>query len=1055
MTMHRERTFEDEVVAHLTAHGWLEGRSDGYDRELALYPEDVLGWLTDTQPTELAKLGRLHNGDTARVILTRLAAMLDKEGTLAVLRHGFKHVNARFAMCQFQPAQGLNPTTLARYGHVRCRVVRQLRYSVNQANDALDLALFVNGVPIATAELKTDLTQNVRDAIGQYRHDRPPRDPATNRDEPLLQFKRRALVHFAVSTDEVWMTTRLEGKDSRFLPFNLGNDGGEGNPPNPDGYRTAYLWERVLERASLLDILANFAHLEQTPAEDAHGRTVLKEALIFPRYHQLDAVRALVGAARAAGTGQRYLIQHSAGSGKSNTIAWLAHRLASLHNAQDAKVFDSVIVVTDRTVLDAQLQETIFQFEHKTGVVVRIKDTGVKTEQLVAALIARAPIIILTLQTFPAFLSFLREVQGKSAEALADYFQRTGKKARTPDEIQALTQLHHTRFAIIADEAHSSQSGSASTALTAALAAEVAQEGGEVSTEDVLLAEMEQRVTHPNVSFFAFTATPKAKTLLRFGRCPDPSRPPADDNLPVAFHVYTMQQAIEERYILDVLQNYTPYKLAFKLAHNGREYDETEVDQAVALKGLLRFVRLHPYNISQKVQLIVEHFRENVQAMLDGHAKAMVVTGSRKEAVRYKLALDAYIHQQSYRDLAALVAFSGEVSDPESGPSAFSEYMMNPGLKGRDIREAFKGDEYQVLIVANKYQTGFDQPLLCAMYVDKRLDGITAVQTLSRLNRTAPGKVTTYILDFVNDPDAILAAFKPYYQRAELASVTDPNLIHTLQGKLDDARIYTPEEIALVVRAWLAPKGTQAALQAALAPMVERFRVRWREAKDAGDNTRLDALDLFRKDLASFVRLYDFLAQIINYGDTDLEQRAICFRLLVPLLATDRLNEDEIDLSGVRLTHYRLKGQEARQLKLKEGDGDYGLKAPGEVGSGEGHDPHLAKLAEIIQQMNDLFEGELSEADMIGLVTHISERMIANPVLAQQAEHNSKEQFALGDFRKIMLDTVVDGLESYQSMAGQVLSNERTREGFAIVLLDIVYAALRERGQGGRANHAP
>lgn len=1044
MTTHRERTFEDEVVAHLTAHGWLEGRSDGYDRELALYPEDVLGWLEETQPAELAKLGRLHHGDTGKVVLKRLAEVLDKEGSLAVLRRGFKHVSARFAMCQFQPAQGLNPTTLARYGKVRCRVVRQLRYSLNEQRDAIDLAFFVNGVPVATVELKTDFTQSVRDAIAQYRHDRPPRDPATNRDEPLLQFKRRALVHFAVSTDEVWMTTRLEGKATRFRPFNLGNDGGAGNPPNPAGYRTSYLWERVLERASLLDILANFLHLEKTEKiekkeiasqepsplsrvrERGTGGEGSSESLIFPRYHQLDAVRALVETARAEGPGQSYLIQHSAGSGKSNSIAWLAHRLASLHDAQDAKCFDSVIVVTDRTVLDAQLQETIYQFEHKTGVVKRVESRGgVKSEQLARALLDRTPIIIVTLQTFPFALQAIRE-QGS---------------------------LRTRRFAVIADEAHSSQTGSAASALSKVLTAEQIQEGEEVSVEDVLLAEMADRAAHPNISFFAFTATPKAKTIMRFGRRPDPNRPPSDDNMPVAFHVYTMQQAIEEGYILDVLQHYTPYRLAFRLAHNGQEYDQAEVDQAAAMKGLMRWVRLHPYNISQKVQIIVEHFRANVQRLLGGHAKAMVVTGSRKEAVRYKLALDAYIRQQGYSDLAALVAFSGEVSDPESGPGPFSEQTMNPGLKGRDIREAFKGDDYQVLIVANKYQTGFDQPLLCAMYVDKRLDGITAVQTLSRLNRTAPGKDTTYVLDFVNDPDEILAAFKPYYRRAELAGVTDPNLLHTLQGKLDDARIYTESEIATFVRVYLDPQGKQAALQAALAPAVERFRVRWRAAKDAQDKKRLDELELFRKDLASFVRLYDFLAQIINYGDTELEQRAIVFRLLLPLLATERLGEDAIDLSGVRLTHYRLRDQGARRLNLKEGGEDFALAPPGEVGSAEGRDPLRAQLAEIIQRMNDLFEGELSEADMIGLVTHISERMIANPTLAQQAQHNSKEQFALGDFPRVMLDEVIGGMDSYQAMIAQVLGNERVRAGFAAVLLDVVYAALRE-GRGQSAGEA-
>lgn len=1013
MTTHRERIFEDEVAEHLGAHGWLLGSSDGYNRELALYPEDVLGWLADTQPQELAKLRRAHNGDSAQVLLTRLAEVLEQEGTLRVLRRGFKHVNARFEMCQFKPAQGLNPTTLERYAKVRCRVVRQLRYSLNKG-DSIDLVFFVNGIPIATAELKTDFTQSVQDAISQYRNDRPARDPQSKRDEPLLAFKKRALVHFAVSTDEVWMSTRLDGKQTVFRPFNMGNDGGAGNPPNPSGYRTAYLWERVLERDSLLNILGNFVHLEHSETRDASGRKHTRESLIFPRYHQWEAVNALVAAARAEGVGQSYLIQHSAGSGKSNSIAWLAHRLASLHDARDQKLFESVIVVTDRTVLDAQLQETIYQFEHKEGVVARVKSEGIKSEQLAKALLERTPIIIVTLQTFPFVL----------------------------EAIQKQTSLKARRFAVIADEAHSSQTGSAAGALSKVLTAEQVQEGEEISSEDVLLAEMEQRAAHPNISYFAFTATPKAKTLMRFGRRPRPDEPDSEDNRPAAFHTYTMQQAIDEAYILDVLQNYTPYKLAFRLAHNGKEYDEVEVDQGAAMQGLMRWVRLHPYNISQKVQIIVEHFRANVQRMLDGHAKAMVVTASRKEAVRYKLAIDSYIREQGYSDLATLVAFSGEVHDPDSGPQPFSESSMNPGLKGRDIREALGSDDYQLLLVANKYQTGFDQPLLCAMYVDKRLDGITAVQTLSRLNRTAPGKTATYVLDFVNDPHDILAAFKPYYKKAELANVTDPNLIHALQAKLDDARIYLEAEIDGFVRAYLDPKRKQAAMQAAIAPAVERFRVRWRAAQDGHNAKQLDELEILRKDLATFVRLYDFLSQIINYGDVELEKRAIFFRHLLPLIETERQSE-AIDLSAVQLTHYRLKNQGQQRLNLKEGAGDYGLDAPSELGSGAGRDPIKAKLAEIIAKMNDLFEGDLSEADLLSYANHISTKMLENPVLEQQAKTNSKEQFALGDFRPAMMDAIVEGLDSYSSMAQQVLSNDRIREGFANVLLDIVYQALR------------
>ena len=1017
MTKHLERTFEDEVVEYLTAQGWLLGTSAGYDRALALYPEDALGWLEATQPNELAKVQRLHPNDAAAVAMRRLAEALDQHGTLQVLRRGFKYVSARFEMCQFKPAQGLNPTTLARYGAVRCRVVRQLRYSTSKPNDALDLAFFVNGIPVATAELKTDFTQSVHDAIAQYRQDRPPRDPTSKQDEPLLQFKQRALVHFAVSTDEVWMTTRLAGKQTVFLPFNVGDDGGKGNPPNPDGYRTAYLWERVLQRDNLLDILGNFIHLEHKESKDDQGRNTTKETLIFPRYHQWDAVLKLIGAARAEGPGQNYLVQHSAGSGKSNSIAWLAHRLASLHDAQDAKVFDSVIVVTDRTVLDSQLQETIAQFEHTVGVIAKIEAKGVKSEQLAKALLDRTPIIIVTLQTF-AFVQKLISEQ-------ASLRQRT--------------------FAVIADEAHSSQTGSASSALTKVLTSEQIAEGEEVSLEDMLVAEIEQRAEHPNVSYFAFTATPKAKTLLRFGRRPRPGELPSDTNLPVAFHTYTMQQAIEEGYILDVLKNYTPYTLAFRLAHNGQEYSDTEVDQAAAMKGLMRWVRLHPYNISQKVQIIVEHFRANVQPLLGGQAKAMVVTGSRKEAVRYKLAMDGYIREQGYVTLATLVAFSGEVTDSTSGPEAFSETSMNPGLKGRDIREAFKTDEYQVLLVANKFQTGFDQPLLCAMYVDKRLDGITAVQTLSRLNRTYPGKTVTYILDFVNDPAAILESFKPYYRYAELANVTDPNSIHTLQSKLDGARIYLESEVEQFVAVYLDPRGKQGQLQAQIAPAVQRFRVRWGAAHEAHEAKAIDELEIFRKDLATFVRLYDFLGQIINYGDTDLEKRAIFFRHLTPLLETEKLAE-AIDLSGVQLTHYRLKTQGDRQLSLKEG-ANVALQSPSAVGTGTGYDPVRALLTAIIQKMNDLFEGELSDADLLGYANHIRDKMLENPLLEQQAKHNSKEQFAMGDFRNALMEAVIGGLDSYQSMATQVLSDQRVREGFASVVLDIVYEALR-----GRAN---
>ncbi len=1021
MIKHRERTFEDEIVEHLTAHGWLLGDPKKYNRELALYPEDVLGWLQDTQPQQVAKVQAPQNGTPDRVVLKRLTDVLDKEGSLHVLRRGFKHISAKFDMCQFRPSQGLNPTTLERYAKVRCRVVRQVHYSLHNEN-SIDLVFFINGIPVATVELKTDFTQSVHDAIKQYRYDRLPKDRGANREEPLLAFKKRSLVHFAVSGDEVYMTTRLEGANTYFLPFNMGSDGGAGNPANPYGYRTAYLWERVLQRDSLLNILGNFVHLERK--ESQNGRGEAKEALIFPRYHQWEAVNKLVEASRREGTGHNYLIQHSAGSGKSNSIAWLAHRLASLHDEGEHKVFDSVIVVTDRTVLDSQLQETIYQFEHKEGVVVRIKSEGVKSEQLIEALRTKAPVIIVTLQTFPFVI----------------------------DEIRKHTSLRDRTFAVIADEAHSSQTGSAASHLTKVLTTEQLREGEEYSAEDLMLAEMEARAEHSNVSYFAFTATPKAKTLLRFGRVPDPDAPAGPGNLPQAFHTYTMQQAIEEGFILDVLQNYTTYKLAFKLAHNGVEYDDEQVDQSRALKTLMRWVRLHPYNISQKVQIIVEHFRLNVQHLLGGNAKAMVVTASRKEALRYKLALDKYIRDQKYRDLQALVAFSGEVSDPDSIPYPVSELSseMNPGLRGRDIRDAFATSEYQVLIVANKFQTGFDQPLLCAMYVDKRLDGIMAVQTLSRLNRTYPGKSATYVLDFVNESEKILEAFKPYYRRAELADVTDPNIIHALQSKLDEPRIYTESEVEAFARLVWDPKSKQKDLHACLAPAVDRFRIRWREAKEQGNKQKLDELEVWRKDLGTFVRLYEFLSQIINYADTELEGRAVFFRGLLSHIKDERQEHEQIDLSAVRLTHYKLKNQGEQHPNLSGSNDSPGLKPPNELGEGATYEPVRAKLSEVIQRMNDLFEGELTEADYLNFVNSVRDKMVENPVLQQQAQANTKEQFALGDFHDAVKRATYATLSSHRSMAKQVLANDDTRDRFAAILLDLVWDRLQEEAASAR-----
>ena len=1013
--LHTEIHFEQEVCAHLSTHGWLYSPNDtGYDRELALFPEDVIAWLSETQPKEWAKVKQLHNGSSEQTVLKRLAEVMDKDGSLSVLRHGFKNVNARFDMCQFKPAQKMIPETLARYGKVRVRVMRQVHYCLSNQN-SIDLVLFVNGIPVATLELKTDFTQSVQDAISQYRHDRPVKDSATKREEPLLAFKRRSLVHFAVSTDEVCMTTRLAGKETRFLPFNLGNDGGKGNPPNPNGYRTAYLWERVLDRDAWLDILGRFVHLEKKQETQPDGTVVEKQALIFPRFHQWEAVTQLVATARTEGPGMKYLVQHSAGSGKTNSISWLSHQLASLHDETDTKLFDSVIVITDRTVLDSQLQDAIYQFEHKHGVVVRITDEGgSKSSQLVKALADRAPVIIVTIQTFPFVLDAIRDT----------------------------VTLKGRRFAVIADEAHTSQTGSAAKKLKQVLTAErlaEIEDGAEVDLEEILEAQMAGQVQPNTVSYFAFTATPKAKTLELFGR-------PGPDGLPAPFHVYSMQQAIEEGFILDVLKNYTPYKLAFKLAHDGQDYDDEQVDQNRALKSLMNWVRLHPHNIAQKVQVIVEHFRANVMWRLNGRAKAMVVTSSRKEAVRYKLAMDKYIKAQGYRDVSTLVAFSGEVNDPESGPSPFNESNMNPGLKGRDLREAFATDEYQVMLVANKYQTGFDQPMLVAMYVDKKLAGVSAVQTLSRLNRTYPGKTDTFVLDFVNDPDEILAAFRTYFRTAQLAGVSDPNLIHDLQAKLDATGIYLPEEVDGFAEAYYR-KGTQKDLQARIGPAVERFRVRYTEAEQQKDKKAIEALDLFRKDLGGFVRAYDFLSQIVDYGDSDLFKRSLFYKHLSPLI-TEEVRHEAIDLSSVLMTHYNLRDLGKRKLGMGEPTEEPTTLDPMTgIGSRVPQDPKAALLSEIVHQMNDLFEGEeLTDSDRINYVNHIADKMMESEVLARQAAANQKVQFGDSpDFMNAFEDAVMAAYENHKSMSEQVMGKSHVKKAMAAMLLDLVYRGFNEK----------
>lgn len=1024
--VHTELIFENEVCAHLEASGWSVRThlkdATSYDRERAIFAEDLLGFVQQTQPAEWAKFKKWHNGQSETMFVKRVAEQLDKHGTLHLLRHGFKDRDAKFFLCQMRPAHKKNPQLWQWYEQNRLTCIRQLHYSLHNEK-SIDLVLFVNGLPVATTELKTDLTQNIKDAIDQYKKDRLPKDLKSKELEALLQFKTRALVHFAVSSDEVFMTTKLEGEKTFFLPFNLGRPddqggAGAGNPPASaeHGYPTYYLWKLVWARDVWLDILGNFLHLEVKDVEDRKtGKKTTKESLIFPRFHQLDAVLRLVRAAADEGVGQVYLIQHSAGSGKSNSIAWTAHRLANLHNTASEKVFDSVIVITDRRVLDRQLQETISQFEHKSGVVQNIDQNS---DQLAKALSDGVPVIITTLQKFPFILDKVQGLKGK-------------------------------RFALIVDEAHSSQSGAAAQKLRRALttddkaktvsveldgetvevSADVEIDAEDVTTEDIINQVMASRERPANVSYFAFTATPKGKTLELFGR-------PGTDGLPEPFHLYSMRQAIEEGFILDVLKNYTSYKAFYKL---GSAADEKLVPASQAQRTLARFAVLHPYNIAQKVVVIVEHFHEHVAKKIGGQAKAMVVTDSRKAAVRYKLAMDRYLKERGYdKMMRALVAFSGKVEDLDSGPDEFTESNMNPDIHGKEPSDAFKDEIYRVLLVANKYQTGFDQPLLHTMYVDKRLSGVMAVQTLSRLNRTCPGKENTFVLDFVNKPDEILDSFKPYYRAAQLEDVTDPNIVHELQTKLDKAGVYTRSEVEQLAQAFFDPKRKQATLHTYLKPAADRFHALEEDEEEKAEQ--------FRKDLGTFLRMYDFLSQIVPYNDADLEKLYTFGKNLMPRIAARGEGSSILELdSDVRLTHYRLQKLGEQQLDLATGE-VVKLKSASEAGSGQALTEEQVRLAEIVGKMNDLFSGDLTEGDLVGYVTTIKSKLLENESLAAQAKSNNEQQFAMGDFKDILTDIIIEGQEAHNNIADQLLKDERIMGAMQGMLAKMVFRAFAQRG---------
>jgi type I restriction enzyme R subunit len=1001
--VHTERAFEEAVADHLVDNGYHRGDPADFDPEIALDAVQLFAWIEASQPRQWALLAKRHGAANVRQrFLQRLCKQLDELGTLEVLRKGVIDYGVKIELCTFRPAHRLSPEVQRRYDLNRLSVTRQVRYNP-RSDETIDLVLFVNGIPVATAELKNQLTgQIVEHAIRQYRHDRDPR-------QPLLAFKRRAVVHFAADTDLVFMTTRLQGPATEFLPFNRGRGSGThtgaGNPDNPTGYRTAYLWEEIWQRDSWLDILGRFVHLERVEKKDREGKAArIEESLIFPRYHQLTATRMVEADARRQGPGQKYLIQHSAGSGKSNTIGWLAHGLYTLHDEEDNLLFDTIVVVTDRRVLDRQLQGTVAQFEQTPGIVMKIEH---HSGELAEALSEGRHIIITTLQKFPFVVDRVAQLAGRT-------------------------------FAVIIDEAHSSQTGEAARKMRMVLSDDVnpadAVEEIETDWEDEVgeaVGRLQDAPTaRPNLTFVALTATPKFKTIEIFGT-------PGIDGKPHAFHVYSMRQAIEEGFILDVLKNYITYGLFWQLQRNAPE--DPEVDPHRARAAIARFVSLHPYNIAQKTEIIVEHFRNFGRDRIGGRAKAMVVTRSRLQAVRYKLAFDRYLRQHGYTDIKALVAFSGEVRDPDLGGEPFTEPGMN-GFPESRLPEKFAGDDYQVLLVAEKYQTGYDQPLLHSMYVDKRLDGVKAVQTLSRLNRTCPGKEDTFVLDFVNKPDDIRKAFEPYYDATEITETTDPNLLYDLKARLDGYQLYSQDEVdaayAALTGADTKRAPASAALNHAIDPAVTRF-----SALDRDDQEELKHL------LTEFTRLHSFMLNVLPYRDPGLDRFYEYARFLLRKLPRRELTDAFPVEEYVELSRYRLFLRENGPIELGKESGDYALSGPNELGAVRAVDVVKQQLSSLIEKLNALYGAELTENDGLTL-TQLEEHLIADPRLAEQARANDEEHYSVG-FDDAFDDAVIDLVLRNERLFARLQDNAGFKRLVKEHIRPRVYGRQRHTGGAG------
>ncbi|SDZ00342.1 type I restriction enzyme, R subunit [Proteiniborus ethanoligenes] len=985
-----EKGFEEYVEEHLLKSGYVKGNPNDYNKEFALDTKILFDFLEDTQPKKMERLKEIYKDQYQFKVLSRLNRELNNRGMIDVLRHGIKDYGVYLDLAYFKPASKLNEKTVKLYEKNCISVTRQVRYSTKNEN-SIDMLICINGLPVVVLELKNPFTgQTYEDAIIQFKKDRSP-------NELLFQFKKRAIVFFAVDTGEVYMATRLSGDKTFFLPFNKGCDGGKGNPDNPDGLKTAYLWEEILQKDSLMDILKKFVFIEIGEKKDIDGNIVTSETIIFPRYHQLDAVRKMEADAKEKGVGINYLVQHSAGSGKTYSISWLAHRLANLHDDEDNPVFDSVIVITDRRVLDRQLQDSIYQLEHKHGVVEKIdKDSN----QLADAIKGGTRIIISTLQKFPFI-------------------------------IEKVGELENHNYAVIIDEAHSSSAGENMASLREVLSVSSLEEaakldedleGKEYDPDEEILKVIKKRGKQPNISFFAFTATPKAKTLEMFGTI-------GEDGLPHPFHLYSMRQAIEEGFILDVLQNYVTYETYFKLAK--KIEDDPAFDKAKATKALTRYVSLHPHNIAQKTEIMVEHFKNVTRNKIGGRAKAMVVTSSRLHAVRYKHAFDEYIKKKGYRDMKTLVAFSGTVKDDEVD---YTESGMNK-FKESELPDRFATDEYQVLLVAEKYQTGFDQPLLHTMYVDKKLSGVKAVQTLSRLNRTCGGKEDTFILDFVNKAEDIQEAFKPYYQATIVEEVTEPNLLYDIETMLNPSGVYLKEELDRFIHIYFKPKDKKTSkdrviLNHLIDIAVERFKKLDEQHKED-----------FSSQATKFIRLYSFILQITPFEDVELHKLYVYLTYLLKKLPKEKGSTIHL-ADEIALEYYAAKKTFEGSISLTSDDENVPVTPVKFAGTGVKEEQE-DYLSSIIQRLNNRFGTDFTKADQLS-VEQIKEDFAADEDLVQKAKTNTIDDFRFA-FEKVFINKVIDRMDQNQSFFTRVLDDEQFKNALMEYMLVETYEKLNSR----------